>query len=344
MAMILNARPEATVRRPFGTKRAGSGDASPSNGGRCPDHVPSLLDKDEEGRLAARVKSGDREARDALIAANLGLVVHIVRGFRCDGMTIEDLRQEGTCGLIRAAELYDPARHHVRFGAYAASWIRRYVQRAVGDNLSLIRLPRYLVDLHGRCQRQLSDPLPEPPSETGLPSSDEHSPSPEAGFTCPGQGEWDLEVLANRLHLSVRRLRSVVSSIKTQTGWSIAEGEDSGQLEEMVIDPHRPDLEAEKAEANSNLRRAVHSLTRLEARVIKCRFRLEGAARPSRRHASGKDQMPTVMKYSEISRLLGIGPARVRAILFQALEKLRERLIAMRDEDDPLPGRRVSAA
>jgi RNA polymerase sigma factor (sigma-70 family) len=147
--------------------------------------------------------------------------------------------------------------------------------------------------------------------------------------------------------MSDRRLRSVVSSLKTQTGWSIAEEGDSDSLEESVIDPRRPDQEMEKAEADAELRRAIRSLTRLEARVINCRFGLD--SRPSRsarrgRVAKGGAGMPPLMKFNDVSRVLGISAVRVRKVLRRALDKLRAGLADTLGEDDPLPGRPAPAA
>ncbi|WP_165221981.1 sigma-70 family RNA polymerase sigma factor [Aquisphaera insulae] len=334
MTALLCIHAAVGERRGLRTKEAPRRAGPPVGRGRAVPDGPDLLDVHEERALAARVKAGDHEARDALVTANLGLVVHAIRGFHCPGMTAEDLRQEGVCGLIRAAELYDPERYETRFGPYAASWIRRYVQRAAGENFSLIRLPRYLVGLHGRCRRVLAQSGLDA-AEAGVSHAGDNEASGEAERGDEGERSRGLAELASQLQLSARRLRSVVSAIKTQTGWSIVEEGESSALEESAVDPRRPDQELEKAETATQLRKAIRSLTRLEARVVNCRFGLNGR-RP--RATRGGVGTVTVTKFCEMSRILGISPVRARKILHRALGKLRENLELTLDEDDPRPG------
>ena len=214
MTTMLCTHTEMTVRRPARTGEASRGDM-PRTGKRRPSGRVPGLDADEE-RAGRPDPAGDRQARDTLITANLGLIVHIVRDFRCAGMTTEDLRQEGTCGLIPAAELYDPDRHEARFASYAASWIRRYVQRAAAENFSLIRLPSYLIWLQGRFQRALAESRLDASSESDRPFEGDSGPT-----LCgedEGAGRGGLDRLAGRLRMSDRRLRSVVSSLRDADG------------------------------------------------------------------------------------------------------------------------------
>ena len=101
-----------------------------------------LLTATEERRLALRVQRGDLDAKERMVRANLRLVVHIARAYqRADhGLTLADLVQEGTFGLVRAVEKFEP-RRGLRFSTYATIWIRQSVARAITNKGRAIRLP-----------------------------------------------------------------------------------------------------------------------------------------------------------------------------------------------------------
>jgi RNA polymerase primary sigma factor len=101
-----------------------------------------LLTAAEERRLALRVQRGDLDAKDRMVRANLRLVVHIARAYqRGDhGLTLADLVQEGTFGLVRAVEKFEPERG-LRFSTYATIWIRQAVARSITNKGRAIRLP-----------------------------------------------------------------------------------------------------------------------------------------------------------------------------------------------------------
>jgi RNA polymerase primary sigma factor len=91
-----------------------------------------LLTAAEERALAQRIERGDLAAKDRLVQANLRLVVHVAKRYVHDdhGLTLPDLVQEGTLGLVRAAERFDWRRGH-RFSTYATIWIRQSIGRAI---------------------------------------------------------------------------------------------------------------------------------------------------------------------------------------------------------------------
>jgi RNA polymerase primary sigma factor len=101
-----------------------------------------LLTHEEELELARRIERGDMAAKDRMIEANLRLVVHLAKRFQREdsGMTLLDLIQEGTIGLVRAVEKFDH-RRGLRFSTYATLWIRQAIGRALADKARVIRLP-----------------------------------------------------------------------------------------------------------------------------------------------------------------------------------------------------------
>ena len=104
-----------------------------------------LLTPAEELELARRIERGDLAAKAHLIEANLRLVVHIAKRYQREGhgLTLSDLVQEGTLGLVRATEKFDYRRGH-RFSTYATLWIRQAVGRAIADKGRTIRLPAHI--------------------------------------------------------------------------------------------------------------------------------------------------------------------------------------------------------
>lgn len=109
------------------------------------DEVP-LLTADEEKALARRIAAGDEVARDRLIRANLRLVVRIARSYVRRGLSLQDLIQEGSTGLLRAVEGFNPE-VGTRFSTYASPWIKQSITRALVNTARPIRIPAYMVAL-----------------------------------------------------------------------------------------------------------------------------------------------------------------------------------------------------
>jgi RNA polymerase primary sigma factor len=109
------------------------------------DHISrgALLTRREEIDLSHKAQSGDEHARIRLIERNLRLVVSIAKKYRGQGLSFEDLIQEGNIGLLKAVERFDADKGY-RFSTYATWWIRQGVQRAVADKGRTIRVPVHM--------------------------------------------------------------------------------------------------------------------------------------------------------------------------------------------------------
>jgi DNA-directed RNA polymerase sigma subunit (sigma70/sigma32) len=99
----------------------------------------------EEVELAARIKKGDKKARDRMIKANLRLVVRIARDYESIGLPLLDLISEGNIGLIKAVERFDPAKGG-KLSTYGSWWIKQAIKRALANQSKMIRLPIHQAD------------------------------------------------------------------------------------------------------------------------------------------------------------------------------------------------------
>jgi RNA polymerase primary sigma factor len=244
-----------------------------------------LLDAEEERQLAARIATGDREARDQLVRAHLYLVIRIARRYIGRGLGLQDLIEEGNVGLLRAVPRFDPTRG-VRFYIYATFWIRQAIRRALIFSTGTVRIPTKIVGLLVRWRKataQLQEELGRTPER---------------------------EEIARRLNLSPRRLALVRQALQVRgAGFLTAHQGEGNVLEELLAD-HRtelPERHVLRTEALTHLRARLAELGEREAAVLRLRFGLSA-------------EEPSTLQ--EIGDRLGMTREGVRKIERKALSKL----------------------
>jgi RNA polymerase nonessential primary-like sigma factor len=132
-----------------------------------------LLNKEEEIKLARKIKKGCKKSFAIMVKSNLRLVVKMARPYTRTGMSLIDLISEGNLGLIRAVDKYDPERGF-RFSTYATWWIKQNIERSILNQSRTIRVPVHVLKLlnqYLRESRNLSNKLGKDPSAEEIAKS-----------------------------------------------------------------------------------------------------------------------------------------------------------------------------
>ncbi|HEX3272469.1 MAG TPA: sigma-70 family RNA polymerase sigma factor [Ktedonobacterales bacterium] len=245
-----------------------------------------LLSAAREVELAKAIERGDRAARNALIEANLRLVVSIAKRYVGQGMSLEDLIGEGNIGLIRAVTKFDASKGF-RFSTYATWWIKQAITRSILEGVRAVRLPVYIMEEVMRVKRMTRHLYQEVGRE----------PTPAQigeALGVSGDRVGELMVWAEKIF----SLDAPLSDEEENTLGDIIE-------DQATQDPS--DLTA-RSLLRQEVMRALDSLTVRERQVIALRFGLYD------------DQDHTL---EEVGRELKVTRERVRQIEERAIRKLR---------------------
>ncbi len=251
-----------------------------------------LLTPQEEIDLAARIKKGDKKAREQMIKANLRLVVKIARDYEGIGLPLLDLISEGNIGLMKAVERFDPAKGG-KLSTYGSWWIKQSIKRALANQSKTIRLPVHLVDKISKMRRtsmRLQEELGREPTDEEL-------------------GE-ELGISASRV-AQMRMAAIRPASLDAPIG-----DEDSNNFAEVVEDESAdtPYEQLEEKTVTRMLQEMVKTLDPREATILRARFGLDGGPQKT---------------LEEVGVKFGVTRERVRQIQNIALRKLRKMIERM---------------
>jgi len=243
-------------------------------------------------RVLHDLNRGEREARharDAMMQANLRLVVHIAKRYRNRGLMFGDLIQEGNLGLMRAVEKFD-WRRGFKLSTYASWWIRQAMTRAIADQAPTIRVPVHMKETAGqvlRAGRRIAH-------QTGR--------------------EPTLEELANRLNLPLDKVKAARELVREPVSLETPIGEEGdASLGDLVEDRNAvmPFEAAAKTVLRERAAALLSGLTPREERILRMRFGI------------GTDRDHTL---EEVGQQFNVTRERIRQIEAKALSKLRASL------------------
>lgn len=245
-----------------------------------------MISREREQELVAKMIDGDMDARNALVEANLRLVVSMANHYNGQGLTFQDLVQEGNIGLIRATERFDPDKGY-RFSTYAVCWIKQAMTRAIANQGRTIRLPAHVSENLYKMKKVMGD----------LTIALSHEPS--------------IAQIAKAMKMPEEQVHILMEHMDDVSSLDVSVGEDEDTTVGALIEDTTFDSPIAKIEATdlmSTVNSVLDTLGEREADILRYRFGMKG-------------ERPHTLE--EIGQIYGLTRERVRQLEDKAMRKLR---------------------
>ena len=246
-----------------------------------------MITSEQETELSERIHSGDEQALEKLVRANLRFVVSVAKQYQNSSLTLNDLINEGNIGLIKAARKFDHTRGF-KFISYAVWWIRQSIMQALAENSRMVRLPLNRVSTLNRIRRTASELQQELERE---PTNDE---------------------LADVLDMTLVEVQKTIDGNMKQLSVDAPfNNEDSNSLLDVMQDENCDDTDKEVSYTSSLQIEAQRSLSQIKPKGSKILKMYYGIGREN------------PMSLEQISEELGLTRERVRQLKERSLRELR---------------------